>query len=89
MPAKHFTYTDPAYIEGESQDVAKLAAQQTRDLAEVVAELSKATFVQLRAAGIDPDIENAVEAWLDTEEGARARDLLLAARHFVEAANVL
>lgn len=89
MAARHFTYTVPSSIEGEPEDVAKLATQQTRDLAEVVAELSKATFVQLRAAGIDPDIENAVEAWLDTEEGACARDLLLAARHFVEAANVL
>ena len=39
MPARHFTYTVPSSIEGESDQVAKLAVQQVQALAAVVAEL--------------------------------------------------
>lgn len=89
MPARHFTYTIPSSIEGEPNEVAEAAKQQIRRLAAVVAELSTDSFVQLRAAGIDPDIENAVEAWLNTKEGQAAADLIWAAQVFAEAAKAL
>lgn len=85
----YFTYTTPSSIEGEPDEVAAIATQQVRRLAAVVADLSKETYIQLRSAGIDPDDENAVEAWLATEPGAAARDLLESARHFAEAAKAL
>lgn len=89
MAARHFTYTVPSSIEGEPDQVAKLAVQQVRSLAAVVAELSADTFVQLRAAGIDPDDEDAVSAWLNTKEGRAAADLVWAAQVFAEAAKAL
>lgn len=91
MPAavRRFTYTIPSAIEGESEDVAQIAAQQIKSLAAVVAELTTATFVQLRAAGIDPDIEDAVKAWLDTKDGRAASDLVWAAQVFVDATKSL
>lgn len=89
MAARHFTYTVPSSIEGEPAEVVDIAIQQVRQLAAVVAELSTDTFVQLRAAGIDPDVEDAVQVWLASEDGARARDLVYAARHFVEATKQL
>lgn len=89
MSARQFTYTVPSSIEGEPDEVVTIAIQQVQQLAAVVAELSTDTFVQLRAAGIDPDAEDAVSAWLASEDGARARDLVYAARHFVEATKQL
>ena len=72
-----------------ADQVVACAKQQIQELAAVVAELSTDTFVQLRAAGIDPDTEDAVKKWLDSEAGACARDLIYAARHFVEATKQL
>jgi hypothetical protein len=89
MSARHFTYTVPSSIEGEPEEVVALAIQQVKSLAAVVAQLSTDTFVQLRAAGIDPEAEGAVKAWLDSEDGARARDLVYSAQHFVQAAQAL
>lgn len=89
MPARHFSYTVPSSIEGEPAEVAKLAIQQIQELAAVVAELSTATFVQLRAAGIDPDTEDAVKAWLDTKDGEAAADLVWGAQAFAEVAKQL
>jgi hypothetical protein len=87
--ARHFTYTVPSAIEGEPADVAKIATQQIGRLAAVVAELSKDTYIQLRSAGIDPDDDNPVEAWLNTKPGQAAADLIWAARVFAEAARAL
>lgn len=89
MAARNFVYTVPSRIEGEPEEVVQIAVDQVRRLAAVVAELSTDTFVQLRAAGIDPELDNAVKAWLDSEDGAKARDLVYAARHFVEATKQL
>lgn len=89
MAAKHFTYTVPSSIEGEPAEVARLAVQQIRQLAAVVAELCASTFVQLRAAGIDPDDENAVASWLATDAGAAATDLVWGAQCFAEVARAL
>lgn len=89
MAARHFTYTVPSSIEGEPDQVAKLAVQQVQSLAAVVAELSADTFIQLRAAGIDPDADDAVAAWLDTKAGRAAADLVWAAQVFAEAAKAL
>lgn len=89
VSARHFTYTVPSSIEGESVEVAEAAKQQIRRLAAVVAELSADTFVQLRAAGIDPDAENAVKAWLDTEDGKAAADLIWGAQCFADVAKAL
>jgi hypothetical protein len=89
MAARHFTYTVPSSIEGEPEQVAKLAVQQVNALAAVVAELSADTFVQLRAAGIDPDDEEAVAKWLDTPEGRAASDLVWAAQVFNEVTKAL
>lgn len=89
MVARHFTYTVPSSIEGEPDQVATLAIQQIQELAAVVAELSTDTFVQLRSAGMDPDIEDAVAAWLDTDGGKKAADLVWGARAFVEVAKLL
>lgn len=85
----YFTYTPPSSIEGEPDEVAAIATQQVRRLAAVVADVTKETYVQLRNAGINPDDEDAVEAWLATEAGACARDLFDSARHFAEAAKAL
>lgn len=89
MPARSFNYTVPSNIEGEPEDVAELAIQQIRSLAAVVAELSTQTFIQLRAAGIDPDVEDAVTAWLETEDGKHASELIWGAQAFAEVANQL
>lgn len=89
MSVRQFTYTVPSRIEGEPEEVAKLAIQQIQQLAAVVAELSTDTFVQLRAAGIDPDVENAVKAWLDSEDGRKAADLVWGAQAFAEVAKQL
>lgn len=90
MPAaRHFTYTVPSSIEGEPADVVNIAKQQIQALAAVVAELSTDTFVQLRAAGIDPEVEDAVKAWLDTDEGKAAADLIWGAQAFAEVAKAL
>ncbi len=89
MSARHFTYTVPSSIEGESAEVAQIAIQQIQRLSAVVAELSADTFVQLRAAGIDPDAEEAVKAWLNTDEGSAASDLVWAAQCFAEVAKAL
>lgn len=89
MPARHFTYTVPSSIEGEPDEVAQRTKKQVRALAAVVAELSADTFVQLRAAGIDPDQEDAVAKWLDTQPGVAAADLIWAAQVFAEAAKAL
>lgn len=87
--ARRFTYTIPSAIEGESADVAEIAKQQMHSLAAVVAELTTDTFVQLRAAGIDPDAENAVKAWLDSPDGRAASDVVWAAQVFAEAVAAL
>lgn len=89
MGAHHFTYTDPANIEGEPAEVAEIAIQQVKSLAAVVAELSTKTFIQLRAAGIDPDAADAVKAWLETDDGKAASDLVWGAQAFVEVAQQL
>lgn len=89
MPTRHFTYTVPSNIEGEPAEVAAAAVQQIQALAAVVAELSADTFVQLRAAGIDPDTENAVTAWLATKDGKAAADLVWGAQAFAEVAKQL
>lgn len=89
MSARHFIYTTPSSIEGEPAEVAAIAIQQIQSLAAVVAELTTDSFVQLRSAGMDPNIENAVETWLDTEDGRKASDLVWAAQVFAEAAKTL
>lgn len=89
MAARHFTYTVPSSIEGEPADVVAIAKQQMSSLAAVVAELTTDTFVQLRAAGMDPDVDDAVKAWLDTKDGRKAADLVWAANVFAEAARTL
>lgn len=89
MAARHFTYTEPSSIEGEPAEVAEIAIQQVQALAAVVAKLSADTFVQLRAAGIDPEAEDAVTAWLDTKAGKAASDLVWGAQAFVEVAQQL
>lgn len=87
--ANYLSYTAPSSIEGEPTEVAEIAKQQVREVAVAVAELSRDTFIQLRAAGIDPDADDAVEVWLASEGGAQARDLVYAAKHLVEAAKAL
>lgn len=91
MPAavRHFAYTRPSAIEGEPHDVAEMAKQQLASLAAVVADLTKDSFVQLRAAGMDPDLEDAVAAWLETPDGKAADDLVWAAKVFVDAVQAL
>lgn len=89
MPVRHFTYTIPSSIEGEPAEVAEIAKQQIQRAAAVVAELTTDTFVQLRAAGMNPDDEDAVAAWLDTDDGRRADELVWAAKVFVDAAKAL
>ena len=89
MSARHFTYTVPSAIEGEPDEVAEMAKQQIRRLAAVVAELSADTFVQLRASGMDPNVKDAVQAWLDTDEGKIASDLIWGAQCFAEVAKAL
>lgn len=89
MSARHFTYTVPSSIEGEPEEVAEVARDQINRVAAVVAELCTDTFVQLRAAGIDPDDENAVESWLASGDGTHASELVWAAQMFVEAAKQL
>lgn len=89
MSARYFTYTVPSDIEGEPAEVAAAAKQQIQRLAAVVAELSADTFVQLRAAGIDPDNENAVAVWLATEAGRKASELIWGAQAFAEVAKQL
>jgi hypothetical protein len=89
VSVRHFTYTVPSAIEGEPAEVAEAAKQQVQRLAAVVAELSTDTFVQLRSAGIDPDAEDAVKAWLDSDDGKAAADLIWGAQCFAEVAKAL
>jgi hypothetical protein len=89
MSVRRLTYTVPSEIEGEPAQVAELAIQQMQGVAAAVAELTSETFVQLRAAGIDPESADAVEEWLNTKEGQAASDLVWGAQMFVEAATAL
>lgn len=89
VSARHFTYTVPSSIEGEPAEVAQIAIQQVQRLAAVVAELSADTFVQLRAAGINPDTEDAVKTWLASPKGEAASDLIWGAQAFAEVAKQL
>lgn len=89
MDTASFTYTLPSNIEGEPEDVVKIAVQQVRELAAVVAKLSADTFIQLRAAGIDPELDDAEAAWLGSASGRKASDFVWAARVFAEAAQSL
>lgn len=89
MPIRSFTYTIPSSIEGEPAEVVDIAKQQVRELAAVIAQLAADTFIQLRAAGIDPEAEDAVSAWLDTEDGKHASELVWAAQVFAEVAKQL
>lgn len=89
MDTRTFSYTDPSSIEGEPEEVVEIAKRQAVDLAAVVAHLSADTFIQLRAAGIDPDQDEAEAAWLDGPAGRAASDFVWAARVFAEAAKAL
>jgi len=89
MSARTYTFTHPGDIEGEPAEVVELATQQAQTLAALVARVAAATFIQLRAAGINPDDEDAVEAWLRTPDGRAAADFAWAARVFAEAARAL
>jgi hypothetical protein len=89
MGPRTYTFTHPGDIEGEPAEVAELATQQARELAGAVARFAADTFVQLRAAGIDPDDDDAVEAWLRTKPGRAAADFAWAAKLFAEAARAL
>jgi hypothetical protein len=89
MPARYFTYTIPSDIEGEPDEVVEIAKQQIIRVAAAVAELTTDTFVQLRSAGMDPEVEDAVKAWLDTEDGRKASELVWAAQVFASAAKAL
>lgn len=89
MDARTYTFLHPGDLEGEPPEVAELAKQQAQTLAGMVARVAAATFVQLRAAGIDPDDEDAVESWLRTPAGRAAADFAWAARVFAEAARAL
>lgn len=89
MDTRQFSYTLPSSIEGEPAEVAELAKQQARELAAAVAKFSADTFIQLRAAGINPDDATAVETWLRTKSGRAAADFAWAARVFAEAARAL
>jgi hypothetical protein len=89
MDTRSFTYTAPSSIEGEPEEVAEIAIKQARDLAAVVARLSADTFVQLRSAGIDPEVDEAEAAWLGSPAGCAVSDFVWAARVFAEAAKAL
>lgn len=90
MPAaRNFAYIVPSAIEGESAEVAAAVKRQIQSLSAVVAELTADTFIQLRAAGIDPDAEDAVKEWLATEDGRKASELVWAAQVFAQAAKAL
>lgn len=89
MDTINFSATLPSNIEGEPEDVVVLAVQQVRELAALVAKLSADTFIQLRAAGIDPELDDAEEAWLSSPGGRQASDFVWAARVFAEASQAL
>lgn len=89
MGPRTYTFTHPGDIEGEPAEVAELAKQQAVSLAAGVARFAADTFIQLRAAGIDPNDDEAVESWLRTKPGRAAADFAWAARVFAEAACAL
>lgn len=86
MTIKTFTFTPPGQIDGEPDEVVAVATQQLGALAEVVSELSKDTFTQLRAAGVG---DRTLEEWEDSVDGVAANDLCWAAGVFAEAVGKL
>lgn len=57
------TYTPPAEIDGEPEDVRELSIQQLGEAVAQTAELAEQTLTQLRAAGIGRDGEEWIESY--------------------------
>lgn len=89
MDPRTYTFTHPGDFDGEPNEVVELAAAQARELASLVAKIAATTFIQLRAAGIDPEDEAAVETWVNSPAGRKAADFAWSARVFAEAARSL
>lgn len=89
MPVRTYTFTHPGDFEGEPAEVAALVKQQAEKVAALVARVAAQSFIQLRAAGIDPEDDGAVDIWLRSPEGKAAADFAWAARVFGEAARAL
>jgi hypothetical protein len=62
MSAK-LTYTPPAEIDGEPEDVRELSIGQLGEALAQLAELAEETVVQLRAAGVGREGEEWEESW--------------------------
>jgi hypothetical protein len=69
-PGNELTYTPPAEIEGEPEDVRELSLQQLGEAAGQFAQLTLLTIVQLRAASLER--YPSVEAWATSPEGVAA-----------------
>lgn len=67
MSAK-LTYTPPAQIEGEPEDVRELSIAQLHEALAQVFTLAEDTIVQLRAAGIGREGKE----WISSEEAGAA-----------------
>jgi len=85
--ATKLTYTPPAEIEGEPEDVRELSIQQLGEAAGQFAQLTLLTIVQLRAASLDR--YPTVEAWAASDEGQAAIALSRQVSPIVEGVNRL
>jgi hypothetical protein len=79
------TWIPPGEIEGEPHEVRDLAVQQLRAVVKAVAELTLASVVQIRNAGITGKPgrnteEVSLDAWLASDEGQACRTLIEGAR---------
>lgn len=65
------SYTHPAHIDGEPEDVRELSLQQLGEALAQVATLTEETLTQLRAEGVGREGEE----WVFGDEGRAALDL--------------
>jgi len=66
--AANLTYTPPADIDGEPEDVRELSVQQLGEALAQLSDLAEQTLTQLKAAGVDRC--GSVDEWRESDEAA-------------------
>jgi hypothetical protein len=83
--AVKLTYTAPADIDGEPEDVRELSMQQLMEAVTQTAQLGEQTLVQVRAAGLS----RLGDDWPESDEAAEAAELIVRFKALLTAVNRL
>jgi hypothetical protein len=83
--AVKLTYTAPADIEGEPEDVRELSMQQLSEAVAQTAQLGEQTLRQLRGAGLS----RLGDDWPESDEATEAAELIVRFKGLLSAVNRL